>query len=180
MSGAETVKATYHVLTHMEEMRCPATGQARRERTGHGRASSAKVLGVACAERGVGPRGGGASRCRPLSSPEAGWAEPGLWRGLLSTSGSVSASPWLSLGSPPLPPPALLGSARSGSTWRAGLSDWPVCGPPGTRLTAVPWRAPARSPACARARPRPPCACAGGSLLRLRIACALSEFSKAL
>lgn len=90
------------------------------------------------------PRGGGASRYRPLSSPEAGWAEPELRRGFLSTSGSESASPRLSLGSPPLAPPALLRSARSGSTWRAGLPDWPVCGPPGTRLTAVPWRAPAR------------------------------------
>jgi hypothetical protein len=49
----ENVKATYHVLIHRAEMRCPATRQARRERTGQGRA---RYPGCGLGRQGRGPR----------------------------------------------------------------------------------------------------------------------------
>lgn len=62
VSGKENVRATCHVLTHTEEMRCPATGQARREPAGQGRALSPRNRGCGLCGAGRPAHRGEASR----------------------------------------------------------------------------------------------------------------------
>jgi hypothetical protein len=119
-------------------------------RRGHGRSFQVGHGGVAKAR----------SRGRGLSSPERGWARPGHSRASVSTPGTVLASLGWPLESPLLPP-SLPKLVLSGLKCWTGRPVQPVCGPPGTRLTALPWRAPssprsrgARPPARALVRPR--------------------------
>lgn len=84
-------------------------------------------------------------------SPERRWAGSGHSRASVSTPETVLASLRLPLESQLLPP-SLPRFVRSASKGWVRPPARPVCGPPGTQLTAVPWRG-RRSPAPGSARP---------------------------
>lgn len=103
-----------------------------------------------------------------LISPELGWAGPGHSRASVSTPGTASAILRLTLESQSLLP-SLLRFVRSGSKCWVRPPARPVYGLPGTRLSAVPWRAPSRrswerapafgEPALSTVQAGPRCAC---------------------
>lgn len=144
----------------------PADNQKRRDLrvTTCGRGRSATGAGLRLHVKGGGGASAGASTVATtaaqqqgsrdeasLLSPERGWAEPGRSRASVSTPGTVLTSLGLTLASQLLPPspPRFV---RSGSKCWVRPPAPSVFGPPGTRLTAAPWRAP-----CApRARERAP------------------------
>lgn len=90
-----------------------------------------------------------------LLSPERGWAEPGHSRASVSTPGTVLASPRLALKSQLLPL-SLPRFVRFGSKCWVRPPARSVFVPPGTRLTAAPWRAPCSPRAWSAPGARPP------------------------